>query len=197
MLLRCAESFLSLINTRYIIHLGRSGKLVSFKLSFDQEDAHHLMGLHYLSDRYDPRNRAKIFSDILHSPEYRKYLSSSNHWTPYLENRVICTSFPSEIIENNGTIIRYNPKRHNFHSKISAEYLISFENNYLTSELSSDIYLFIDKRADSNNRFCKSIFPKDKQDFTANQAIWTLLYKEKLYADNSKIVLYKHKNYVP
>ncbi|WP_442950773.1 PBECR4 domain-containing protein [Oribacterium sp. WCC10] len=134
MLLRCAESFLNLIDTKYIIHIGRSGKLIKIQLTFDKEDAHHLMGLHYLSDRYDPRNRAKIFKDILHSPEYLKKLSSSVHWTPYLENRVICTSFLSEIIENNRTVIRYNPKRHHFHSKISAEYLLSCKNDYLQTQ---------------------------------------------------------------
>lgn len=28
-------------------------------------------------------------------------------------------------------------------------------------------------------RLCKSVFPKKDRDYTVNQAIWTLLYKEK------------------
>ena len=50
-LLECVQSFSRLIGTHYIIHLGRAGKSVSFEILIEKEDAHHLMGLHYLTDR--------------------------------------------------------------------------------------------------------------------------------------------------
>ena len=70
----------------------------------------------------------------------------------------------------------------------------------VSSGFTSDVYIFIDKRdrkGDSSDRFCKSIFPKRDHDFTEYQAKWTLLYKEKISSDGTSTVLYKHNNYDP
>ena len=124
-LLSCAQSFSSLIGTQYIFHIGRSGKLASFEIMIEAEDFYHLSGLHYLTDRPDRRSRSRIFNSISLSAEYRNYLTSSEHWTDDIENRVLCTTLLSKILDSNSTIIHFNPNRLHFYSEIKADYLIS------------------------------------------------------------------------
>ena len=59
-----------------------------------------------------------------------------------------------------------------------------------------DVYLFLDKRSDSDERYCKSIFPRTNHDYEAGQAVWTLLYKEKI-VNGVSTVLYQHRGYTP
>ena len=108
-----------------------------------------------------------------------------------------CTTILEQILDDNNTIYRYNPKRLYFYSQITAEYLLTQSNYQITPDFASDIYLFIDKRdknSDTSDRFCKSIFPKRDHDFTEYQAKWTLLYKEKV-VNGMSTVLYQHKGY--
>ena len=196
-LYQCVDAFNRLAGTSYIIHLGRAGKRLAFEIQIDKEDCHHLMGLHYLKDRPDARNRRRIFEDILCSREYREHLASSELWTPELENRVACTTLLERILDDNGTIIRYNPKRHRFYTMIRAEYLFAHKNYPVAEGVLRDVYLFVDKRDYSDFRYCKSIFPKKDYDYMEFQAIWQLLYKEKHATDGSSEVLFRYKKYDP
>lgn len=86
MLLDCATAFYKLIGTKYHIVLGKSGKSISFDLTFSRYDCHHLMGIHYLTDRPDRRSRARIFDDILNSDTYRQHLATSDFWNEKILN---------------------------------------------------------------------------------------------------------------
>ena len=235
----CATAFNRLIDTKYHIVLGRSGKSVAFDLTFSRYDCHHLMGIHYLTDRPDRRSRAKIFDDILNSGSYRQHLATSDFWNEKTLNRVSCTTILEQLIDDNRTIFHFNPKRTRHYSEIRAEYLMVNKDVEIPSLLieaprhssvcsdpsdkadtdnttdlqeahmqdapetqdnsasitSHDVYIFIDKRNNSDERYCKSIFPKTKLDYTEGQAVWTLLYKEKI-TYGSSAVLYHHKGYV-
>ena len=106
-----------------------------------------------------------------------------------------CTTVLEQILDDNNTIYRYNPKRLFFHSQIKAEYLLVESSFAVTPDFNSDVYLFIDKRdSEKTDRYCKSIFPKRDRDFTENQAKWTLLYKEKINANSVGTILYQHNN---
>ena len=198
LLYNCIFEFSKLIGTIYTFHIGRNGKHIAFNITISVEDFHHLMGLHYLLDYKDRRSRDKIFSDMLTSEEYRKKLSSSKHWTPELTYRVYATTILRNILEDNNTIIRYNPHKLNFFSKIKAEYLLTNKNVLLSESFISDLYLFIDHRnGKPDTMFCKSLFVKRDYDFSLNQEKWTLLYKTKTTPDGYTQVLYQHKNYTP
>ena len=89
-LLACAQAFNNLIGTKYIIHLGRAGKLAKFAVTFEKEDCFHLMGLHYLIDRRDNRNRGIVLDDLLTNPRYRHRVASSKHWIDdYIPIRIL------------------------------------------------------------------------------------------------------------
>lgn len=162
-LLACVQAFDKLIGTKYVIHLGRSGKYAIFTITIEKEDCHHLMGIHYLRDIVERSNRGKIFDRMMSDPGYLARLASSTQWTDELKNRVACTTVLEQILDDNKTIYRYNPKRLFFYSQIKAEYLLTQNNYQIAPDCSSDVYLFIDKRdakSDASDRFCKSIFPK-------------------------------------
>ena len=67
LLFQCATGFQNLLGYQYCFLIGRKGKTVSFTVSFDPADFHHLAGLHKLKDnvRFTAGKRDKIFSDIL------------------------------------------------------------------------------------------------------------------------------------
>ena len=199
-LLACVQAFDKLVGTKYIIHLGRAVKLAKFTVTFEKEDCFHLMGLHYLQDRRDNRNRAVIFDELLTNPKYRHRIASSKHWNDDLEGRVACTTILEKLLDNNITLFRYNPRRLFFQSHIKAEYLMACTGYAITPDFTSEVYLFLDKRkpdSDTSDRFCKSIFSKRDHDFMEYQAKWTLLYKEKIVASGVSAVLYQHKGYTP
>ena len=205
-LYQCLIAFQKLLDTKYHIVLGRSGKSVSFDLTFTEYDCHHLIGIHYLLDRPDRRSRAKIYEELVSSKEYREHIASSDFWTEKVVDRVSCTTILEQLIDDNRAIFRYNPKRANFHSQIKAEYLmansqvmISVPDPDSNSAMGSplrDVYLFLDKRSDSEERYCKSIFPRTDHDYVTGQSVWTLLFKEKI-VNGVSTVLYQHKGYTP
>ena len=191
-ILDCITSFQNLIDLRYHFVLGRAGKHMSFNLTFELGDCHHLMGLHYLADRPDRRNREKIIHELLTSEDFRRNIASSIYWDTDLINRLNCTTHLESFLDDNSTIFRYNEKRTRFYSRIKAEYLL----DQVTTE--QEVYLFIDKRASSDDRFCRSIFPKDDRDYAEGQARWALLHKTKEHISSKTTeTLFQHKAYTP
>lgn len=189
-ILECLTSFCNLLNTRYTIHLGRAGKTTSFDIGFNKQDCYHLMGFHYLEDRRDNRGRNYIFDELISSADARKYMADSSFIDDNIRDRILFTGMLEELLDDNSTVFRYNPRRLQFFSQIEAEYLLD------NTSHKREVYLFIDKRKDSDDRFCRSIFPKTTLDYTYGQAKWTLLYKKKYLPDGSESVLYHNKNYV-
>ena len=196
MLLDCATAFYKLIGTKYHIVLGKSGKSISFDLTFSRYDCHHLMGIHYLSDRPDRRSSAKIFEEMITSAEYRTHIASSDFWSKKLADRIACTSVLEQLIDDNNTIFHYNNKGATFQTQIRAEYLMANSNIPISEDKLRDVYVFLDKKDNSDDRFCRSIFPRTTRDFTIGQPKWTLLYKKKYLPDGTESVLYHNKNYV-
>lgn len=196
-ILDCVQSFSNLLSIRYGLVLGKAGKQHAFDLTFRKDDLHHLMGLHYLLDRPDRRSRTRIFEDLISSESYREHIASSDFWSTELESRVACTFLLESIIDDNHTIFRYNHKILRFYSRIRAEYLMSNSGISIASDPNAEIYLFLDKRNDCEERFCKSVFPKGELDYTDRQSVWTLLYKVKYHEDGSAVVLYRHNSYKP
>ena len=59
-------------------------------------------------------------------------------------------------------------------SNIKADYMLQNFKNDLT------FHIFIEKRSNSDNQFCKSFFENSVKDYSRGQTKMTLLYKEKL-----------------
>lgn len=72
-----------------------------------------------------------------------------------------------------------------------SRYLHLIENRFQPlaqiESLFDDIYIFLAKRGDMEQYFCRSFFPKEQKDYTKGQAIYTMLYKEKICLSTGKI----------
>ena len=152
-ILECLTSFSKLLDTHYTIHLGRAGKTISFEIGFTKHDCYHLMGLHYLEDRRDNRGRNYIFDGLLTSADARKHIATSSFIDDNVRDRILFTGMLETLLDDNDTIFRYNPKRLQFFSRIKAEYLLN------NTAHDREVFIFLDKREGSDERFCRSIFP--------------------------------------
>lgn len=168
----CVNAFLPLLNTEYEIILGRKGKSVTLRITFDKKDCFHLMGLQYLIDRPElNRDRGKVFDEIVSGIITAKQVETSDFYKK-IEERVHFLPVLESLLDSNDTVFKYNQKA-NTYSMINADYLMknSIENR--------NLFLFLSKNTE-DNYFCRSFFPEGKMDYTKNQASWTLLYKKKI-----------------
>ena len=172
-LLACAKAFEHLLHVKYHIIIGRKGKSVDLTVSFEAVEFHHLVGLHKLHDlRLSRANREKVFSQILSGHITLDDVKKSRYFCN-IQNRLKPFQKIEELFDKNDLIFRYNQKLQTF-SLIEAEYLLS------TPHECTDVYIFLDKKDETSDFFCRSFFPKEDKDYTKNQAVFTLLKKEKI-----------------
>ena len=179
----CVDAFSKLLKIQYKIVIGRKGKAVMLNVNFSKEDCFHLMGLQYLKDRPDlNKKRSQIFDNLLNRKISKHHIESSDFYSK-IRDRIDLLPNLENIFDSNNTIFKYN-KKENAYSMIEADYLLE---NYLFERI---VYLFLSQERE-NHFFCRSFFPKEKRNYTKNQATWTLLYKEKVnIVTGEKMVLY-------
>ena len=162
-LLACANTFESLIDTEYHILIAHKDNQVDLKINFNAIDFHHLMGLGKLKDlRIHRDNRTDVFKKILSGKITYDTIKRSKYILE-IENRFEPLAHLEELLDSNYLTFRYRPKN-NPTSTIIAEFLLSaeFQNN--------DIYIFLDKKENAENYFCRSFFPKADKDYTVGLA---------------------------
>ena len=171
---RCALAFQKLIDTQYKIIIGRKGQLSNIILNFSDTEFVHLAGLHKLVDNdfFRTASRKKVFEYALNGDISYETLTRSENFE-FVRERVEYFEFLENMLDSNDIIFKYNSKKNVF-SLIQADYLLQSEHN------SRDIYIFLDRLENADYHFCRSFFPKGDKDFTAGQAKYTLLYKEKI-----------------
>lgn len=135
-LLTCAKAFEDLLPVKYHIIIGRKGKSVDLTVSFEAVEFHHLVGLHKLHDlRLSRASREKVFSQIL---------SGQITLDDIKKNRYFCS------IQNRLESFRKIEAL----SLIEAEYLLSTPHEY------TDVYIFLGKKDEAGNFFCRSFFQR-------------------------------------
>lgn len=175
----CALIFKSLLNIEYKIILGRKGIQTEFSLNFKETDFHHLVGLQKLTDTpYAKGLGDKIFNDILNNDLTYDMISLSKFFFRKknllgVKERIDSFLNIIELLDSNDSCFKYSENR-NKYSNIKCEYILE------NKDLGQIIYTFLDKRDDSDYRFCRSFFPKSTRDFTSGQTKMALLYKEKI-----------------
>lgn len=172
-LLECAKSFEVLLDKKYHIIIGRKGKSVDLEITFEAVDFHHLMGLHKLKDvEALSGKREKVFRDILAGRISISNIGNSSYFDQ-IAKRIEFFADLEDILDANNLVFKYNEKAHSF-SLIQAEYLLS------TPYKANEIYIFLDKKSNGKQFFCRSFFPKESKDYTIGQPTYTLLFKEKI-----------------
>lgn len=172
-LTKCVTAFNKLLDMQYRIILGRKGKTTELNITFSKLDFHHLMGLGKLKDlRIATRNRGLVFDEILTGKTTYETISKSRY-IHLIENRFYPLAHIEKLFDDNHLIFRYNTKLNHF-SLIEADYLLA------TPYAGNDIYIFLACHNDTGQYFCRSFFPREKKDYTKGQAVYTMLYKEKI-----------------
>lgn len=185
LLQQCAWEFERLIPYQYRIVIGRKGKTLEFRISFDRADFHHLAGLHKLKDniRFQTGKRADIMKEILNGKLTLLQAEQSDFFSE-MEPRLAPLSKLEIFLDSNEIVFRYNPKIQIF-SVIEADYLL--QNNYN----GVPVYLFLAQRTGEDTQVCRTFFPKSSKDYTEGQPRYTMLYKEKInLATGETIVQY-------
>ena len=173
MLLECAKSFEKLLDIQYRFKIGRKGNDIAFSVRFDAVDFHHLAGLHKLKDlRVSRAEREMVFQKILNGEISDSDITQSRHFSE-IEKRLHLFAHLETILDSNELVFRYAHKPSQF-SVIQAEFLLS------TPYKSEEVYVFLDKKENAENYFCRSFFPKTDKDYTVGQVKYTLLRKEKI-----------------
>lgn len=176
--LDCVTAFLPLLSTEYELILGRKGVSVTLRLTFDKKDCFHLMGLQYLRDRPElNRDRGRVFDEIANGTIKLEQIQTSDFYGK-IEKRIHFLPLLENMIDDNRTIFKYNQKA-NLYSVIEADYLME------NSMESQNLFLFL-SQSEGEKFFCRSFFPKERMDYTKNQASWTLLYKKKIDRSTGK-----------
>lgn len=179
-LLTCAKAFEDLLPVKYHIIIGRKGKSVDLTVSFEAVEFHHLVGLHKLHDlRLSRASREKVFSQILSGQITLDDIKKSRYFCN-IQNRLEPFQKIEALFDKNDLVFRYNRKLQAL-SLIEAEYLLSTPHEY------TDVYIFLDKKDEAGNFFCRSFFPKEDRDYTKGQAVYTLLKKEKINTDTGTV----------
>lgn len=169
-----ALSFRKLLDVEYKIVLGKKGRLTEFSIDFEKGDFFHLVGLQYLKDIPQlKKNREQVFDDIISEKIKETDLIKSSFF-PAIQERLIGFSDFESILDSNEIVFRYSKDKSGF-SKIDSEYLLITLYNQKKS------HIFLSSYPRRKNKFCKSFFFNDKNDYAKNQIKMTLLYKEKLY----------------
>jgi len=180
----CAEAYANLLNYEYNISIGRKGKRIDICLIFSKEHFHHLIGLHYLTDRRNlKQNRTNIFDSILSDKLSFQEISSSSLFF-YINSRLSLFPHIEDFFDSNGLVFKFNNKEVPG-TRMEAEFILE---NTVDSNIA---YVCIDKDNKSDAFFCRSFFPKENIDYTARHIKYTLLYKEKVnIITHEKIIQY-------
>lgn len=189
--LKAAQAWQKLVQTEYRITAGRKGKSVSFRLDFDFADFPHLVGMQYAQDadfglRPSEYYGDKLVTALLSGKMDGRRIERSRNWEK-IKGRLNAVISLQQTLDSEFLIARFDPNRVHTNSKIDADYVIK---NLDSGEI---YFVFIDE-SKKHRYYCKSAFAKTHIDYMQNQALLTVLKKEKIENGSSR-VLYQHPNF--
>lgn len=189
-IIKCLNEFSKLLNVEYNLIIGRKGKTTSIKLTFDKKDCFHIMGLQYISDVPELQDdRGKVFDKILSNKINSEKIIHSVFYDS-IKQRVIATSQLESILDSNDNkIFKLNSNELAKISKIKGKYLV--DGNFIIESKLKGLYIFFDSYKDGISVYGRSLFPKERVDYTKRQPLNTLLYKEKIISGKKEIQLDK------
>lgn len=114
-------------------------------------------------------------------------MERSLNW-PRIKGRLNAIIHLQETLDTEFLIARFRPNLVRIHCKIDAEYIIK---NLHSGEV---FFVFIDKGT-GQRYYCKSAFERTTIDYLENQAVLTVLKKEKVM-NGIPTLLYLHPNYM-
>lgn len=187
-------TFKKLKNYQYNFTIAYNKTLHYLKLSFDDKDFRHIIGLHYLNDIDIPRTPNQLFSKIENNKINDDYLGKSNFYL-YVENNDVIVKnhiyyfrFIEEFLDSPNLVFKY-VKYLNKNSMINADYMITSTFNHIRA------HIFMKQRRNTENIYCIcSFFIPQHFSYTGQKAYW--YYKSKIYlpSGEEQILINKGQN---
>lgn len=190
LLLRAARAYDDLTKYEYYLQLGKKGVTRNVHLRFPAEAFHHAAGLKKLNDSTMLKeSRKKIFQDILNGTITYNVVSTDLSCNEVSQRLELISNLQS-LLDGDGIHFIFCSNKLPFYSRIDADYLVQVDVNGKIA------YLFLSKYS-LDSYFCRSLFYKNKQDYTINQPKLTLLYKSKKdLVSKSEKILYGYRREV-
>lgn len=188
---QAAECYKSLLTKEYRVILGRKNKAIELKIQFLSDQFYHLAGLHKLKMQYSFKTKAhsSVLKEIVKGHITCEYIKDDENYIEVKQRLDALTKLENILDSNSTQYYEYNIKKVRFPSRLTAEYLIE-------GTLNGEKYIFTFLIMKNKICACKSIFYKEKYDYTLGQTKYTLLLLEKTNCKTNNIELFfKHKNY--
>lgn len=189
-----ANNFMKLTTIKYHFVFVRNRKSHDTILDFKTSDFRHATGIHHVTDIVIENNPIKLVNDILHKnppiisdeklDKSKKY-NETVTFAGSIKQRVSDMRFLESCLDTSDFMKIYQIQ--SFGSFINAEYFIE---SYC-KEISSNVYIFIRKRNESDNYVVVSYFRK-KAVFNGTATYWML--KEKI-SDSITYELFRNPSY--
>ncbi|MCL2840642.1 MAG: PBECR4 domain-containing protein [Defluviitaleaceae bacterium] len=182
-LMQAAKSWVNISKSCYIITYGKSKKLHTVRIVFEDVDFYHLAGFQYLTDLALPAvSRAKMIATIFNTKLSGEYIKSGNRYSSMVETRLLALIDLECSLDNDFRMFRYNHSAYPFHTNIrTPEYLIEGK------MLNNSLFFFTIKVDESYNGM--SIFIKEDKDFSMYHRPLSILKKEKVSIDTQNITI--------
>lgn len=195
-----ALEFKILLNTKYVITMGRKGKKYTITLEFSTNAFFHMAGLHKLQDRpnYIGMNNTEFFNSVLADAITYADIEKSSYIVE-AHKRLLYLQILSSLIEDNTAQFKWM-KNVNKNSKINCDFLLVSKFIAIEPYPYTETYLFLDKprnnKDENPSHFCKTFFPKEFVDYTTGQTKVTLLKKDRIDTNSNVITnIYTNPSY--
>ena len=182
-----AVAWTELLPLSFQITYGKSKKLHTINLSFQEEHFFHLCGMQYINDIdfQIPISSPDFLSSVMCESFDPVIIEKSTNWD-IVKGRLEGIVSLKQILESDFSLYFFDPYRLGFYTKISATYLIKDQH---TGDV---VFLFVDGSLDAS--YCRSVFKKTANDFTTNQTKLKVLRKIRVENDTETVIFDKIKS---
>ena len=171
LLYEAAAAWKKLLDYRYEITWGKSGKLYSIALDFEPCEFYHLAGFPHIKDIAFPVRfpQSKMMDKVLDGVITHDMIMRSACYEKTIRRKLLAVIRLEQMLNSCPRLFKFDPRRLNFYTKITANYLLVDDENDV-------LFLFTDQEKGGNRIYSKSAFMMDEQDFRINQTELKLLH---------------------
>ena len=180
-----ASAWLKLLDYKYNIICGKSRKLHTISLDFDETDFFHIAGFPHVKDIVFPIRFSKsaTLKKVLDGTITEQIISPSENYEKIVKPKLLAVCKLEELLNHCFDVYLFNPKLLPFHTDIQAKYLFVDKRNQV-------VFLFTDTKRHDEPFFSRSAFVMESRDYRCNQSSMTVLKIEQttLSTGFSKII---------
>lgn len=172
-----AAAWKKLLDYRYEIIWGKRGTQYSISLDFKADEFYHLAGFPHMKDIQFPVRfpQTIMMEKVLDKVITQEMIQHSQFYEKTVRSKLMALVRLEQMLNNCPNVYQFNPRKLNFFTRITADYLLSDDQNGV-------LFLFTETVQDGTRTYSKSTFMMDQQDFRTNQTQMKLLMLKRIDA---------------